>query len=126
MALPELDEFRRQVALLRSDPAIDATRQGNGRYALAQLSLDEVTRFLRDTGCGYYFMLAATQLNRTSLKRATHDDEAQLVSPRSRKSFAVRSRLPVSGDYDAIAEKATALRAGDLQRKARGGPHLET
>lgn len=120
MALPELEEFRRQVALLRADPAVAATLGGDGRYALSKLSLDDVARLLRDDKCGYYFMLAATQLNRTSLRKATSAEEAQLVPARQRKAYAVRSRLPLSGDFDAIASNATALRQGDLQRKARG------
>lgn len=120
MSLPELEEFRRQVVLLRSDAAISATLGSDGRYALSELPLDEVARLLRDEKCGYYFMLAATQLNRTSLRKASGEEEAQLVPARMRKAFAVRSRLPVSGDFDTIASSATALRQGDLQRKARG------
>lgn len=120
MPLPELDEFRRRVALLRNDPAILATVQRDGRLALADLSLDDVARLLRDTTCGYYFVLAAAELNRTSLRRASIEEEAQLVPVRQRRAFAVRSRLPVSADFDAIASNATALRQGDLQRKARG------
>jgi hypothetical protein len=114
-----LEEFRRQVALLRSDPALAATLTDDGRYALGKLSLNEVGRLLRDDA-GYYFLLAATQLNRTSLRVAASDEEAQLVPARQRRAFSVQTRLPVSGDFDHIASNATALRQGDLQRKARG------
>lgn len=120
MALPELEEFRRKVALLRNDPAIAATATGDNRLALSTLTLDDVARFLKDETCGYYFMLAATELNRTSLRKAATEDEAQLVPVRQRKAYAVRSRLPVSAEFDTIASSATALRQGDLQRKARG------
>jgi hypothetical protein len=120
VSLPELDEFRRQVAILRNDPAIAATRTPNGRLALAELQPDDVARLLRDETCGYYFLLAATGLNRTSLRKAAADEEMQLVAVRHRRAFAVKARLPVSADFDTIAANATALRQGDLQRKARG------
>ena len=119
MTLPELDEFRRLVALIRDDPAIQTVRGADGRYRLSALALDDVARLMRDEPA-YYFLLAATSLNRTSLRRATQEEEAQLVAARHRKAFAVRSRLPVSGDLDAIVGNAVALRQGDLQRKARG------
>lgn len=120
MLLPELEEFRRQVKLLRSDPAIAATETVDGRFALSKLGLEDVARLLRDDACGYYFMLAATELNRTSLRKGAAEGEAQLVTPRMRKAFAVRVRLPVSADFETIASSATSLRHGDLQRKARG------
>ena len=119
MALPEFDEFRRRLQLLRSDPAITAVGNHEGRLALNKLSLDDVLRLLASDE-GYHFLLAATQLNRTSLRRAAQDDEALLLPPRQRKAYAVRSRLPVSAEFDAIAANATTLRQGDLQRKARG------
>ncbi|WP_028644591.1 hypothetical protein [Nocardioides sp. URHA0020] len=120
MSLPELDEFRRRVVLLRSDPAIATTATSDGRFALSKLPIEDVARLLRDAACGYYFMLAATELNRTSLRQAATEDEAQLVPTRQRRAFAVQTRLPVSADFDTIASNATALRQGDLQRKARG------
>lgn len=117
--LPELEEFRREVALLRDDEAIQGVRRKDGRFALSSLSLESVARLLRHEPA-YYLLLAATSLNRTSLRRATEDDEAQLVAPRQRRAFAVRARLPVSADFDAVIANAVALRMGDLQRKARG------
>ncbi|MGG5259211.1 hypothetical protein [Phycicoccus avicenniae] len=119
MPLPELEEFRREVALLREDVAIQAVRRSDGRYALASLSLADVARLLRQEPA-YYLLLSAASLNRTSLRHATAEEEAQLVSPRQRRAFAVRTRLPVSADFDAVISNAVALRMGDLQRKARG------
>ncbi|MBF4162503.1 hypothetical protein [Nocardioides acrostichi] len=119
MPLPELEEFRREVALLRDDQAIRAVRRADGRYALSSLSIDDVARLLHHEP-SYYLLLAATSLNRTSLRRATQEEEAQLVSPRQRRAFAVRTRLPVSADFDAVVANAITLRMGDLQRKARG------
>ena len=119
LPLPELEEFRREVALLRDDSAIQGVRRADGRYALASLLLDDVVRLLRHEPA-YYLLLAATSLNRTSLRRATQEEEAQLVSPRQRRAFAVRTRLPVSADFDTVIANAVALRMGDLQRKARG------
>lgn len=119
MSLPELDEFRRKLSLLKCDPAITAVALGDGRLALTQLSLDDVTRLLTSDE-GHHFLLAATQLNRTSLKRASQEEEALLLPQRQRKAFAVRTRLPHSAEFEAIAGNAIALRQGDLQRKARG------
>ncbi len=119
MSLPELEEFRREVALLRDDTAIRAVRRRDGRFALAKLPLDDVARLMRHEPA-YYLLLAATSLNRTSLRRASQDEEAQLVPARQRKAFAVRTRLPISADFDSVIANAVALRMGDLQRKARG------
>ena len=117
--LPELDEFRRQVGLLLQDSLIARTVKADGRLALSDLSLAEVAVLMR-TEVSYYFLLAATGLNRTTLRRAAAEEEALLVPLRHRKAFAVRSRLPVSGDFGTISSNALALRQGDLQRKARG------
>lgn len=119
MSLPELEEFRRELALLRDDEAIQTVRRADGRYALSELPLKDVSRLLRHEPA-YYLLLAATSLNRTSLRRATETEEAQLVAPRDRKGYAVRARLPVTADFDAVIANALSLRRGDLQRKARG------
>ncbi len=120
MELPELEEFRRQLTLLRQSLALTSVVRPDGRYALSSLSLPQVADLLRDVSCGYYFLLAAAQLNRTSLRKAAGSTEAQLVPARQRRAFAVKIRLPVSSDFDSIAINATALRQSDLQRKARG------
>lgn len=119
MTLPELDEFRRRITLLHQDVGIEEARGPDGRLALSRLSLGDVSRLMAMDE-GYYFLLAATQLNRTSLRRASKDEEALLLPARQRKAFAVLARLPVSAEFDLIAANAIALRQGDLQRKARG------
>lgn len=117
--LPELEEFRRLVSLLLRDNSIASTVRADGRLALSTLTLDEVSALLR-TEVSYYFLLAATGLNRTSLRRLAAGEEALLVPARSRRAFAIRSRLPVSEEFSTIASNALALRQADLQRKARG------
>lgn len=119
MTLPELEEFKRQLARLVADPAIAERTGADGRLSLSRLRLDDVSRLMASE-VSYYFLLAATELNRTSLRRASQAEEALLLPPRQRKAFAVQARLPVSATFDQIAANATALRHGDLQRKARG------
>jgi hypothetical protein len=116
--LPELEEFRRQVDLLRSTSPMSARLTGD-RVALRDLTLPELTQVLT-TEAGHYFLMAAAGLNRSSLKQALADPEAQVAPPRQRKAYAIRARLPVDGSFESIAASATALRQGDLQRKARG------
>lgn len=116
--LPELEEFRRQVDLLRIWPPMSARLTGD-RVALRELTLAELTQVM-STEAGHYFLMAAAGLNRSSLKQAVVDPEAQVAPPRQRKAYAIRARLPVDGSFDAIAASAAAMRHGDLQRKARG------
>lgn len=116
--LPELEEFRRQIEALRTAPPLAARLDGD-RAALRELTLAELTDVLA-TDAGHYFLIAAAGLNRTSLRKAMLEPEAQVAPPRQRKAYAVRSRLPVTGSFDAIASSAVSLRHGDLQRKARG------
>lgn len=119
MELPELEDLRRRIYGLRADASIVSVNDASGALRLAELDLDGVTRLLA-LDEGYWFLMAAAQLNRSSLRQAAADSEAQLVAPRQRKAFAVRVRLPVATDFETIAESALRLRQADLQRKARG------
>lgn len=116
--LPELDEFRRQIELLRQLPVIAGVTLGD-RVELSRLGLDDVEALLA-TEAGYSFLLGAAGLNRTSLRRAMAEPEVAVVVARQRRAYAVRTRLPVSGSFESLANSAVALRRSDLQRKARG------
>lgn len=118
MTLPELDEFRRRLTLLRDDPVL-VDKQDGDALRLADLSLPELSSLLNDE-TAYYFLIAAAQLNRSSLKKAMAEPEAQLVAPKLRRAYAVSACLPVTASYSAVAASAMSLRQGDLQRKARG------
>lgn len=116
--LPELEEFRRRVQLLRERPSVAGVLDGN-RVRLASLGLSEVDELLRDD-VGYYFLLAATGLNRTTLKKAAEDEAAQLVARPRRRAHAMKVRLPISEEFNSIAANAVALRSSDLRRKTQG------
>lgn len=118
MTLPELDEFRRRLTLLRDDPVL-VDKQDGDALRLADLSLPELSSLLNDE-TAYYFLIAAAQLNRSSLKKAMTEPEAQLVAPKLRRAYAISARLPVMSSFSAVAASAVTLRQGDLQRKARG------
>jgi hypothetical protein len=55
--LPELEEFRRQVDLLRTTSPVSARLAGD-RVALRDLTLAELTSVLA-TDAGHYFLMAA-------------------------------------------------------------------
>jgi hypothetical protein len=115
---PELDEFERQIEALKRN-ALIARVSKRGETQLSALTVEQVAELMRDDA-GYYFLLAAAGLNRTSLKRATEDHEASIVESGKRRAFAVRKRLPVRRAFADIASSAIALRRGDLERKSRG------
>lgn len=112
---PELEDFRRRVEDLRSKPQLVARMKGDV-VELAALTLDEVHEVIQSEE-GYYFLLAAAGLNRTTLKRAVRVAEAGIVSEPLRRAFAIRSRLPVRASFQDVAGTAVAHRQRDLGRK---------
>lgn len=116
---PELDEFQSRLESLKKHPLISPILK-RGECSLGLLTLDAVADLLRKDE-GYYFLIAAAGLNRTSLRKAALDPEAAIVEPTKRRAFAVMKRLPIRRDFADIVSGATALRKGDLDRKSRGG-----
>jgi len=116
---PLLAEFQRAVEELLSTPQLRSLVK-RGEVHLGALSLDDLVALMR-LEAGYYFLIAAAGLNRTSLKKAAAGEEAGIVVPAKRKAFAVKQRLPVRKPFADIASSAIALRRGDLDRKSRGG-----
>lgn len=116
---PLLQDFQRAIEDLRSHPLISPLLK-RGEVNLGALSLDAVAKLMK-VDAGYYFLIAAAGLNRTSLKKASVSDEAKIVSPAKRKAFAVKERLPIRKAFADVASGAVALRGGDLDRKSRGG-----
>ena len=115
---PELDSFRNRLRNLVEHRALTPHAEGD-RIHFSRLSLEDVDELCREDE-GYYFLIAAAGLNRTTLKRATATPEARIVLPRLRKAFAIKERLPLEISFAATLQKAAALRSGDLKRKHRG------
>ncbi len=117
-ANPELEDFRvRSEALVHH--RILSRHIQNNTLRLSQLSLEEIDDIIRADE-GYYFLIAAASLNRTSLRAATKTPEAKIVQPKLRKAFAIKESLPVKATFSATIQKSVALRAADLKRKRRG------
>lgn len=115
---PALDEFRRQIEALRSHPAI-APLIKRADVHLGRLKRQGIAELLREE-TAYYFLLAAAGLNRTSLKKATAEEAAQIVPKPLRRAFAVEKRLPVTRPFADVANAAVVLRRGDLERRSKG------
>ncbi len=114
---PELEEFRKHVVALDRHPVLGEHIEGD-ELRLAELTLDEVDELIADDTV-YYFLIAAAGLNRSSLKRAMKEPEAQIVPSRQRRAFAIKVRLPRTASFQATAETSVALRDADLGRKRR-------
>ncbi len=115
---PELEEFQKQIQGLQRNPRI-ASILRRGEISLGDLTLEAVAE-LMGTPEGYYFLIAAAGLNRTTLKRAAAEHEASIVEPAKRRAFVVKKRLPIRKPFADIAASAIVLRRGDLDRKSRG------
>ncbi len=116
---PELEEFRQRVAALRRHPTLRHHVSGD-TVRLAKLDLKELDELIH-LDEGYYFLIAAAGLNRTSLKKATAEADAQIVAPKLRRAFVIKERLPVTVSFKGTADISLALREADLKRKRRGG-----
>lgn len=106
MTLPELDDFRRRIETLRQHSALKPWMDGD-RVALGGLTLPQIVGLLADDA-GYYFLIAAAGLNRTTLRRGMSDPEAQVVAPVQRRAYVVRTTLPTTGSFDAVASSAVS------------------
>ena len=115
---PALDEFRRQIEALRFHAAI-APLMKRANVHFGYLKRQEIATLLRHEPA-YYFLLAAAGLKRTSLKKATSEEAAQIVSKPLRRAFAVEKRLPVRRSFVDVANAAVVLRRGDLERRSKG------
>jgi hypothetical protein len=118
MASAELEEFRRQIDALATHALLSAHIEGT-EVRLAELELNEIDVLAR-IEAGYYFLLAAAGLNRTSLRLEARTEAAQIVTPRLRRAYAFKAHLPVRQQFGEVATKAVALRSADLGRKRRG------
>lgn len=115
---PALEEFVRLVEGLKKNPIL-APHIRRGEITFENLTLDNIAKLLRDE-TAYYFLLAAAGLNRTSLKKEAASETAKIVAAPQRKAFAVRQRLPLRKSFADIANNATVLRRGDLDRRSKG------
>ncbi len=115
---PELEEFRLCLRALANHPSLRGHISGDEVH-LAKLELAEVDELLRDE-VGYYFLIAAAGLNRTSLKNAAAEADALIMAPKQRRAFVVKQRLPVRASFQATAETSLVQREVDLRRKRRG------
>ena len=114
-----LAEFERAIKKLRED-AVLKPRIKKGEIVFAGLSLPELNRLMR-IEAAKYFLLAASKLNRTSLKKAAATPEAKIVTAADRRSHAIRTHLSPRAKFDDVAQKAVLLRQADLGRRTTGG-----
>ena len=115
---PEHEEFQKQIENLKKHPALAGALE-RGIVKFKSLSLEAVHALIKEEP-GYYFLIVAAGLNRTSLRKAAAEHEASIVQPAKRKAFAIRKRLPVARPFAEVASGAVALRRGDLDRRSRG------
>ena len=116
---PEQEQFRREIEALRQQEALAPLIEGDV-VRLGSLTNQQVTSLIRGQGAGYYLLIAAAGLDRTAIKRAMKDPDAQLVTARHRRAHVIRDRLPLSGSFSSFADTAIALRVRDLQRRRAG------
>jgi hypothetical protein len=119
MAGADLAEFEQAVRGLRQHPTLKP-RVRKGVIEFVGLSLQELNELLRNDAA-YYFLLAASGLNRSSLKRAASTPEAKIVIASDRRSHAFRSSLPPRMPFEDVVKAAILLRRSDLNRRERGG-----
>ena len=117
---PELIAFRDDVERHFEHPIIRTHRRAD-EVRFGELTREEIRDLSARRGPGYYLLIAAAGLNRTTLKKSMAEAEAMIVSPRERQAFAIQQRLPVRVSFRETAAKAVALRRGDLSRKNVGG-----
>jgi len=91
---PEFDDFKTELRKLKTrKPLKPLLRRGD--IQLRRLALTDVAALMLEDAARY-FLLAAANLNRTQLKKATSDPEAVLVEKKLRQAYAVRERLPLT------------------------------
>jgi len=115
---PELEEFQRQITALAGHPLVKRLLR-KGEVSLQKLTLEQIEELAHDDA-GYYFLVGAAGLNRTTLKAAMRTETAAIVAKRLRRAFAIKQRLPVRRRFDEIIHTAIALRGGDLRRRSMG------
>jgi hypothetical protein len=115
---PALEEFRGQVEALRRHRIIRRLLSRD-TVRLRNITVDDVSTLCREEA-GYYFLISAAGLNRTSLKKAIREPAVQIVEAKRRRAHAIKGNLPYEVSFAATAAKAIGLRAGDLGRKGRG------
>lgn len=115
----DLQEFERQIDALRKQRDIKKCTSKRDGVTLKDLGLEDVLNVMESGEAGYYFLMAAADLDRTVLKTAMSAPEAQLVEPRLRRAYVVKSRLPARASFEEVARIAIAHRARDLRRRGR-------
>jgi len=88
-ANPELEDFRKRTDALSRHKILRKFIRGD-MVELGRLSLEDISD-LDGEEQGRYFLQAAAELNRTSLKAAAKTPEAKIVQPRLRRAFAIKS-----------------------------------
>lgn len=116
--VPELEAFREEILHLKDHPLISPLLVDD-QLSLAQLSISDTAALLKNS-VAYYFLIAAANLNRTSLRKSVQEPDAQIVSSPQRPAYVIRKRIPVHLSFGATVAKAVALRTADLSRKSRG------
>lgn len=115
---PDLEEFQRQIQALKRHPLLRRLLR-TGEVTFRGLSMEAVKELAR-AEAGYYFLIAAAGLNRTTVKAAMNEAEAAIVAKGLRRAFVIRKRLPIRGSFEQVAHTAVTLRRSDLSRRTKG------
>lgn len=115
---PALDEFERQLLALRKHKLL-APHLKRDEIHFEAISRKEIADLAREE-VAYYFLIAAAGLNRTSLKKATEGEAAQIVEKNLQKAYVIKERLPVRTSFADVVKRAVVLRRSDLDRRSKG------
>jgi hypothetical protein len=105
---PELDDFKAELRKLKTHKRFRQLLL-RGEIQLGKLALADVFALMLEN-TARYFLLAAANLNRTQLKKATKDPETAIVEKKLRQAHAVRKRLPLKVPFDEVVARAESLR----------------
>ncbi len=105
------------LAGVRHHPALSPHVDRRGRVHFSTVTLADLAELLKDPTASLLLM-AAADLNRTTLRSGIEQSHAQLVAPMLRRAFVVQSKLPPTADFDALVALALHRRAGTLERSA--------
>lgn len=115
---PEFDQFKVELSNLRTHAVLRKLVKRN-EIGLGTLTVEDVAALMLNEAAKY-FLFAAANLNRTTLRKAAHEPESAIVEKKLRQAFAIKRRLPVKASFDDVVARAEVVRRGDLGRKARG------
>lgn len=115
---PEVDEFRLQLQELLERPPLAGIRRGE-ELSLRELTLDNISELMRNQA-GRYLLMAAANLNRTSLRAGSDEPLARVLPVSKRSAYVVQQKLPFRTHVRSSLDQAVLLRTADLKRREQG------